>query len=188
MNELTAWSISVIFSHFLATFMFICLVAKSLRNEKWRVNSSFQKDHKRVFISWFEDFWSQAEEKPWQNHTFAHTSQCAKLDHYKLQQLNRAAFETQRPLTQMELTEVGCFFFVFFFTTAPIMFKVIHVSTECSLMIMSNEALDPVIPVLPSVVAETNSIIVTFLLMTYFLNSFKIPVPLCSSSSMVSVE
>lgn len=58
------------------------------------------------------------------------------------------------------------------------MFKVMHVSTECSVMIMSNEALDPVIPVLPSVVAETNSIIVTFLLMTYFLNSLKIPVHL----------
>lgn len=58
------------------------------------------------------------------------------------------------------------------------MFKVIHVSTECSLMIMSNEALDPVIPALPSVVTETNSITATFFLMTYFLNSLKIPVPL----------
>lgn len=82
----------------------------------------------------------------------------------------------------MELTEA------FFFTPVPIMFNVIHVSTERLLMIMTNEALDPVIPVLPSVVAETNSIIVTFLLMTYFLNSFKIPVPLRSSSSVVSVE
>jgi len=68
------------------------------------------------------------------------------------------------------------------------MFKVIHISADCLLMIMSNEALDPVIPMLPSVVAETNSIIVTFLLMTYFLNFFKIPVPLYSSSLMVSVE
>lgn len=58
------------------------------------------------------------------------------------------------------------------------MFKVMHVSTECSVMIKSNAALDSVIPVLPSVVAETNSIIVTFLLMTYFLNSLKIPVHL----------
>ncbi|RMC10073.1 hypothetical protein DUI87_12871 [Hirundo rustica rustica] len=43
--------------------------------------------------------------KATENHTFAHSSQCVKSDHYKLQQLNQAAFETQRPLTQMELME-----------------------------------------------------------------------------------
>lgn len=76
----------------------------------------------------------------------------------------------------------------FSFTTAPIMLKVIPVSTECLLVIMSNEALDPVIPVLPSVVVETNSIVITFLLMTYFLNSLKIPVCLCPSALMVPEE
>lgn len=120
-------------------------------------------------------------EKSQQNHTFAHSCQCVKSDHYKLQQLNQTAFETQRPLTQIELME-------FVFTTAPIMLEVIHISTECLLMIISSKALDPVIPVLPSAVAETNSIIVTFLLMTYFLNSFKTPAPLLSSSLTVSEE
>lgn len=65
------------------------------------------------------------------------------------------------------------------------MLKVIHISTECLLMIIGSKALDPVIPVLPSVVAETNSIII--LPVNDFLNSFKIPVPLLSSSLTVSV-
>lgn len=43
---------------FFSNFYVLCLVAKSPRNEKWRVNSAFQKDHKTVLISWFEDFWS----------------------------------------------------------------------------------------------------------------------------------
>lgn len=40
------------------------------------------------------------------------------------------------------------------------MLEAIHISTECLLMIISSKALDPVIPVLASVVAETNSIII----------------------------